>query len=142
MRIHLLEAEDLTAKDTVIKGLIDGKSDPYAILRVGTQIFTSHHVDSNLNPQWREMFEVRRGWEERKYIRNKAEGNSEINGLIFKHCTSHQLCAKSYSLLSLSLLRIDCLGKSLAVNKSLHRVKQFCGDFICCCVSRKPLFPR
>ncbi|TKS77599.1 Extended synaptotagmin-1 [Collichthys lucidus] len=58
VRIHLLEAEDLTAKDTVIKGLIDGKSDPYAIVRVGTQIFTSHHVDSNLNPQWREMFEV------------------------------------------------------------------------------------
>lgn len=59
MRIHLLEAEDLTAKDTVIKGLIDGKSDPYAVLRVGTQIFTSHHIDSNLNPQWREMYEVR-----------------------------------------------------------------------------------
>ncbi|KAM9752946.1 extended synaptotagmin-1 [Menidia menidia] len=58
VRIHLLEAEDLTAKDTVIRGLIDGKSDPYAVLRVGTQIFTSHHVDSNLNPQWREMFEV------------------------------------------------------------------------------------
>uniref|UniRef100_A0A3Q3QVV0 Extended synaptotagmin-like protein 1a n=1 Tax=Monopterus albus TaxID=43700 RepID=A0A3Q3QVV0_MONAL len=58
VRIHLLEAENLTAKDTVIKGLIDGKSDPYAILRVGTQIFTSHHVDSNLNPQWREMYEV------------------------------------------------------------------------------------
>uniref|UniRef100_A0A674N3T3 Extended synaptotagmin 1 n=1 Tax=Takifugu rubripes TaxID=31033 RepID=A0A674N3T3_TAKRU len=45
VRIHLLEAEDLTAKDTVIKGLIDGKSDPYAVLRVGTQIFTSHHID-------------------------------------------------------------------------------------------------
>ncbi|KAF7209848.1 extended synaptotagmin-1 [Nothobranchius furzeri] len=58
VRIHLLEAEDLTAKDTVIKGLIDGKSDPYAVLRVGTQIFTSHHVDSNLNPQWRETYEV------------------------------------------------------------------------------------
>ncbi|KAI4824251.1 hypothetical protein KUCAC02_012776 [Chaenocephalus aceratus] len=58
VRIHLLEAEDLTAKDTVIKGLIDGKSDPYAVLRVGTQIFTSHHVDTNLNPQWREMVKV------------------------------------------------------------------------------------
>ncbi|KAF3696882.1 Extended synaptotagmin-1 [Channa argus] len=57
VRIHLLEAEDLTAKDTVIKGLIDGKSDPYAVLRVGTQVFTSHHVDNNLNPQWREMYE-------------------------------------------------------------------------------------
>ena len=59
MRIHLLEAEELTAKDTVIKGIIDGKSDPYAVLRVGTQTFTSHTVDSNLNPQWREMYEVR-----------------------------------------------------------------------------------
>lgn len=69
MRIHLLEAEDLTAKDTVIKGLIDGKSDPYAILRVGTQIFTSHHIDSNLNPQWREMYEVRGpGKAERRWI--------------------------------------------------------------------------
>ncbi|CAL1606166.1 unnamed protein product [Knipowitschia caucasica] len=58
VRIHLLEAENLTAKDTVIKGIIDGKSDPYAVMRVGTQVFTSHHVDSNLNPQWREMFEV------------------------------------------------------------------------------------
>uniref|UniRef100_A0A8C7J859 Extended synaptotagmin-like protein 1a n=1 Tax=Oncorhynchus kisutch TaxID=8019 RepID=A0A8C7J859_ONCKI len=58
VRIHLLEAEELTAKDTVIKGIIDGKSDPYAVLRVGTQTFTSHTVDSNLNPQWREMFEV------------------------------------------------------------------------------------
>lgn len=61
VRIHLLEAENLTAKDTIIKGLIDGKSDPYAVLRVGTQMFTSHHVDNNLNPQWREMFEVRLG---------------------------------------------------------------------------------
>lgn len=59
VRIHLLEAEELTAKDTVIKGIIDGKSDPYAVLRVGTQTFTSHTVDSNLNPQWREMYEVR-----------------------------------------------------------------------------------
>ncbi|KAM8830313.1 extended synaptotagmin-1 isoform 2-T2 [Synchiropus picturatus] len=58
VRIHLLEAEDLCAKDTVIKGLIEGKSDPYAVLRVGTQIFTSHTVDSNLNPQWRELYEV------------------------------------------------------------------------------------
>ncbi|KAJ3587121.1 hypothetical protein NHX12_013511 [Muraenolepis orangiensis] len=44
VRIHLLEAEDLTSMDTVIKGFIDGKSDPYAVLRVGTQTFTSRHV--------------------------------------------------------------------------------------------------
>ncbi|XP_072552661.1 extended synaptotagmin-1 [Salminus brasiliensis] len=58
VRIHLLEAENLAAKDTFIKGVIAGKSDPYAVLRVGTQTFTSHHVDNNLNPQWREMYEV------------------------------------------------------------------------------------
>uniref|UniRef100_A0A8C1W1M2 Extended synaptotagmin-like protein 1a n=1 Tax=Cyprinus carpio TaxID=7962 RepID=A0A8C1W1M2_CYPCA len=54
VRIHLLEAENLTAKDY----LISGKSDPYAVLRVGTQTFTSHYVDNNLNPQWKEMYEV------------------------------------------------------------------------------------
>lgn len=59
VRIHLLEAENLAAKDNYMKGIISGKSDPYAVLRVGTQTFTSHHVDNNLNPQWREMYEVR-----------------------------------------------------------------------------------
>ncbi|MCJ8741870.1 hypothetical protein PDJAM_G00075740 [Pangasius djambal] len=58
VRIHLLEAENLAAKDNFIKGVIAGKSDPYAVLRVGTQTFTSRHVDNNLNPQWREMYEV------------------------------------------------------------------------------------
>lgn len=85
MRIHLLEAENLTAKDTVIKGIIDGKSDPYAILRVGTQIFTSHHVDSNLNPQWREMYEVRGAGREE----HKAEAEVKKKQEIFKTCTSH-----------------------------------------------------
>ncbi|XP_051946663.1 extended synaptotagmin-1-like [Xyrauchen texanus] len=58
VRIHLLEAENLAAKDNYVKGIISGKSDPYAVLRVGTQTFTSHHVDNNLNPQWREIYEV------------------------------------------------------------------------------------
>lgn len=58
VRIHLMEAENLAAKDNYMKGVISGKSDPYAVLRVGTQTFTSHHVDNNLNPQWREMYEV------------------------------------------------------------------------------------
>ena len=68
------------AKDTVIKGFIDGKSDPYAVLRVGTQTFTSHHVDSNLNPQWREMVEVGkgrgegRGGEGRRGAKRRGEG--------------------------------------------------------------------
>ncbi|XP_077074870.1 extended synaptotagmin-1 [Siphateles boraxobius] len=58
VRIHLLEAENLAAKDNYMKGVLSGKSDPYAVLRVGTQTFTSHHVDNNLNPQWREVYEV------------------------------------------------------------------------------------
>ncbi|KAJ8258253.1 hypothetical protein GJAV_G00194840 [Gymnothorax javanicus] len=58
VRIHLLEAENLAPKDNYIKGVMAGKSDPYAVLRVGTQTFSSHHVDNNLNPQWREMYEV------------------------------------------------------------------------------------
>ncbi|GAA6106984.1 extended synaptotagmin-1 [Tachysurus ichikawai] len=58
VRIHLLEAENLVAKDNFMKGVITGKSDPYALVRVGTQTFTSRHVDNNLNPQWREMYEV------------------------------------------------------------------------------------
>ncbi|KAL4646178.1 extended synaptotagmin-1 [Arapaima gigas] len=56
VRVHLLEAESLVSKDNY--GLITGKSDPYAVLRVGTQVFTSHHVENSLNPHWREMYEV------------------------------------------------------------------------------------
>ncbi|KAM6981454.1 extended synaptotagmin-1 [Aplochiton taeniatus] len=58
VRIHLLEASDLAAKDNYIKGVIAGMSDPYAILRVGPQTFTSHHVDNTLCPKWGEMYEV------------------------------------------------------------------------------------
>ncbi|XP_048856220.1 extended synaptotagmin-1 isoform X10 [Brienomyrus brachyistius] len=58
VRIHLVEAQDLAAKDSYVKGVTAGISDPYAVLRVGPQSFTSHHVDNNLNPQWGEMYEV------------------------------------------------------------------------------------
>ncbi|MEE6471476.1 hypothetical protein FKM82_009281 [Ascaphus truei] len=58
VRIHLLEARDLSAMDIQLKGLMSGKSDPYAIVRVGTQVFTSRVVNKNLNPVWREMYEV------------------------------------------------------------------------------------
>ncbi|XP_041954126.1 extended synaptotagmin-1-like isoform X1 [Alosa sapidissima] len=54
VRIHLLEAKNLASKDNFMAG----KSDSYAVLRVGTQTFTSHYVDNNLNPQWCEMYEV------------------------------------------------------------------------------------
>lgn len=38
--------------------MIEGKSDPYAVVRVGTQVFTSKVIDENLNPTWNEMYEV------------------------------------------------------------------------------------
>uniref|UniRef100_A0A8D0AM57 Extended synaptotagmin 1 n=1 Tax=Sander lucioperca TaxID=283035 RepID=A0A8D0AM57_SANLU len=87
VRIHLLEAEDLMAKDTVIKGIIDGKSDPYAVLRVGTQSFTSRHVDSNLNPQWREMYEV---------IVHEVPGQELEVELIHSHSFILSVCASHW----------------------------------------------
>nr|XP_005499216.1 extended synaptotagmin-1 [Columba livia] len=38
-------------------GLVGGKSDPYAVLRVGTQVVTSRVIDDNLNPTWDEVYE-------------------------------------------------------------------------------------
>ncbi|XP_072926978.1 extended synaptotagmin-1 isoform X1 [Hemitrygon akajei] len=58
VRIHLIEAACLESKDTYVKGLIKGKSDPYAIVRVGTQTFMSKTVSESVNPKWNEMYEV------------------------------------------------------------------------------------
>lgn len=41
-----------------MKGLIEGKSDPYALVRVGTQTFCSRVINEDLNPQWGETYEV------------------------------------------------------------------------------------
>lgn len=41
-----------------MKGLIEGKSDPYALVRLGTQTFCSRVIDEELNPQWGETYEV------------------------------------------------------------------------------------
>lgn len=60
VRIHLLEAQKLAAKDNYVKGVMAGLSDPYAILRVGPQTFTSKHIDNTDAPKWGEMYEVRR----------------------------------------------------------------------------------
>uniref|UniRef100_A0ACB8ELD6 Extended synaptotagmin-1 n=1 Tax=Sphaerodactylus townsendi TaxID=933632 RepID=A0ACB8ELD6_9SAUR len=57
VRVHLIEAKDLQSKDKYIKGMIEGKSDPYAIVRVGTQVFTSKVIDEDLNPTWNETYE-------------------------------------------------------------------------------------
>uniref|UniRef100_A0AAY4B4P7 Extended synaptotagmin-3 n=1 Tax=Denticeps clupeoides TaxID=299321 RepID=A0AAY4B4P7_9TELE len=57
VRVSLLEARDLVAKDTYMMGLVKGKSDPYAILRVGNNQFKSKTIKENLNPQWHEVYE-------------------------------------------------------------------------------------
>ncbi|KAM3620909.1 uncharacterized protein V6R79_003616 [Siganus canaliculatus] len=58
VRIHLLEAQNLAAKDNYVKGVMAGLSDPYTILRVGPQTFTSKHIDNTHSPKWEETYEV------------------------------------------------------------------------------------
>ncbi|XP_061904308.1 extended synaptotagmin-1 [Entelurus aequoreus] len=58
VRIHLVEAQNLAAKDSYVKGVMAGLSDPYAILRVGPQMFTSQHFDNTDAPKWGETYEV------------------------------------------------------------------------------------
>lgn len=58
LRIHFIEAQDLQGKDTYLKGLVKGKSDPYGIIRVGNQIFQSKVIKENLSPKWNEVYEV------------------------------------------------------------------------------------
>lgn len=54
----MLAARGLSSKDKYVKGLIEGKSDPYALVRVGTQAFCSRVINEELNPQWGETYEV------------------------------------------------------------------------------------
>ncbi|XP_016050020.2 extended synaptotagmin-2 isoform X2 [Erinaceus europaeus] len=58
LRIHFLEAQDLQGKDTYLKGLVKGKSDPYGVIRVGNQIFQSKVIKENLCPKWNEVHEA------------------------------------------------------------------------------------
>ncbi|XP_062862422.1 extended synaptotagmin-3 [Trichomycterus rosablanca] len=57
VRVHVLEAQELVAMDTVMLGLVKGKSDPYAVLRVGNQRFRTKTVKETLNPRWNEVYE-------------------------------------------------------------------------------------
>lgn len=58
MRIILLEAQSLIAKDNMMGGMVKGKSDPYAKISVGEFTFKSNVIKENLNPVWNEMYEV------------------------------------------------------------------------------------
>uniref|UniRef100_A0A8C4QXC6 Extended synaptotagmin 2 n=1 Tax=Eptatretus burgeri TaxID=7764 RepID=A0A8C4QXC6_EPTBU len=56
VRIHLLGARDLKSKDNHL--LIKGKSDPYAVLRLGNQVYKSKVINKTLHPQWKEVYEA------------------------------------------------------------------------------------
>ncbi|CAM4628625.1 unnamed protein product [Leuciscus chuanchicus] len=58
LRIHLLEAQDLVAKDNMMGGMVKGKSDPYVKIHIGDMTFKSHVIKENLNPTWNEMYEM------------------------------------------------------------------------------------
>ncbi|XP_028987105.1 extended synaptotagmin-2 isoform X2 [Betta splendens] len=58
LRLHFIEAQNLLSKDTYMKGLIKGKSDPYGIIQIGTQVFKSKVIRENLNPKWNEVHEA------------------------------------------------------------------------------------
>ncbi|TRZ09297.1 hypothetical protein HGM15179_017806, partial [Zosterops borbonicus] len=58
VRIHLLEAQDLVAKDQRLGGMIRGRSDPYAKVRAGGAAFRSRVIKEELNPRWNESYEV------------------------------------------------------------------------------------
>ncbi|XP_027764171.1 extended synaptotagmin-1 [Empidonax traillii] len=58
LRIHLLEAENLIAKDNFFKGMVRGRSDPYAKVRVAGRVFRSRVIKEELNPRWNEVYEV------------------------------------------------------------------------------------
>lgn len=60
LRIILLEAQSLIAKDNMMGGMVKGKSDPYAKVSVGEFTFKSSVIKENLNPVWNEMHEVRK----------------------------------------------------------------------------------
>ncbi|KAF0698383.1 Aste57867_10985 [Aphanomyces stellatus] len=58
LRVKLNKATDLAAADYRIPGLLQGKSDPYVVFRVGDQKFKSTCISSTLNPVWgHELFE-------------------------------------------------------------------------------------
>uniref|UniRef100_A0A672URK6 Extended synaptotagmin 1 n=1 Tax=Strigops habroptila TaxID=2489341 RepID=A0A672URK6_STRHB len=58
LRIHLLEAEELVAKDTFLRGALRGRSDPYARVRVAGGGFRSRVIREELNPRWNEVYEA------------------------------------------------------------------------------------
>ncbi|XP_054878329.1 extended synaptotagmin-2 isoform X3 [Poeciliopsis prolifica] len=57
VRIHFIKAQDLLGKDKFLGGLIKGKSDPYGVIRLGTQEVKSKVIKETVNPIWNEVHE-------------------------------------------------------------------------------------
>ncbi|XP_056370928.1 extended synaptotagmin-1 [Oenanthe melanoleuca] len=57
VRVHLRAARNLRCKDRFLGGLLEGRSDPYAVLRVGTQVGTSDVINDTSDPRWEQVFE-------------------------------------------------------------------------------------
>lgn len=72
LRIHLLEAQTLIAKDNLMGGMVKGKSDPYVKINIGGVTFKSHVIKENLNPTWNEMYEVNGTLCSERTYRNEA----------------------------------------------------------------------
>lgn len=61
VRVHVLGAKNLVAKDTHMMGMVKGKSDPYTVLRVGNKQFKTKTIKETLSPCWNEVYEVTEG---------------------------------------------------------------------------------
>ncbi|XP_066064945.1 LOW QUALITY PROTEIN: extended synaptotagmin-1, partial [Chamaea fasciata] len=58
VRVHLRAARGPARQGTGSwGGLVEGRSDPYAVLRVGTQAATSRVIGDNNSPAWDELYE-------------------------------------------------------------------------------------
>ncbi|XP_073701782.1 extended synaptotagmin-3 [Garra rufa] len=57
VRVHVLEAKNLVAKDAYMMGLVKGRSDPYTVLRVGNKQFKTKTIKQTLDPRWNEVYE-------------------------------------------------------------------------------------
>lgn len=50
LRVHAIEAKHLMKMDVGVLGM--GKSDPYAIITVGSQEFRTKTINNTCNPKW------------------------------------------------------------------------------------------
>lgn len=58
LRIHFIEAQELLCKDKLLGGLVKGKSDPYGVIKIGTDLYQSKVIHNTANPKWNEVYEA------------------------------------------------------------------------------------